>query len=124
MNKCILSLTAINLRCLSPDALTLVSRSAASLSSLRLVDIAPVLAWDVMDMLRGSGGVQQQRFARLTMLALSFSDTSTSPTSTTTMPAVAAESDPTITPLSPHSGSASFFFPALQSLSVRHCPFD
>ncbi|KAJ2072713.1 hypothetical protein GGI16_008959, partial [Coemansia sp. S142-1] len=100
----IMALTDLNIRCSLPNTLALVSRSAASLLSLRLSDIAATLAWDVMAMLGSPGS-----FSGLSTLALEFSDTSTSPNT------AVADSGP-ITP----SGS----FPVLKSLSIRHCPFD
>ncbi|KAJ2059294.1 hypothetical protein GGI17_004481 [Coemansia sp. S146] len=99
-----IALTDLNIRCAFPNTLTLVSRSAASLGSLRLCDIAPVLAWDVMAMLGSPGS-----FAELKALALEFSDTSTSPNT------AVAESGPIAPP---------GLFPLLRSLSIRHCPFD
>ncbi|KAJ2753903.1 hypothetical protein GGI19_002795 [Coemansia pectinata] len=101
---CDIALTDLNIRCAFPNALTLVSRSSASLGSLRLCDIAPVLAWDVMAMLGSPGS-----FAGLKALALEFSDTSTSPNT------AVAESGPIALP---------GVLPLLKSLSIRHCPFD
>ncbi|KAJ2836033.1 hypothetical protein FBU31_001471 [Coemansia sp. 'formosensis'] len=99
-----LALTDIAIRCAAPSALNLLSSFSDSLTAIRLCDIAPALAWDVMAVLGTLGA-----FAGLKSLALEFSDTSTSPST------AVAESGPITPPAS---------LPLLQSLVIRHCPFD
>ncbi|KAJ2877470.1 hypothetical protein IWW38_006568, partial [Coemansia aciculifera] len=91
----------------------MVSRSTASLSSLKLVDIPPHLAWETMDALSAP-------FPCLKRLALVFGDTSTSP------PTVADASTGDLDEESTRMVAAGTAgqFPSLSSLSVRHCPFD
>ncbi|KAJ2831971.1 hypothetical protein GGI24_001403 [Coemansia furcata] len=99
-----LSLTDIAIRCAASSTLNLLSRFSDSLTAIRLCDIAPALAWDVMAVLGTPGA-----FVGLKSLALEFSDTSTSPST------AVAESGPITPPAS---------LPLLQSLVIRHCPFD